>query len=216
MKKSVVQRNASIAHSNPKTRKTHMKKTIFALLLAAAVSCGLFSQEARADFISFTGTASANGASASQASTTVSFSNPWTVLSAPAPTGVFAGTGSSSATFTSFTFSGDGSGAACTTCPQTLWSFTKGVNSYSFTMTSITNFSTTSSTLSGAGAGYATVNGVRYLGSWSITSSSGSNFTYSFSFATSTVPDGGSAVALLGVGLTAVESVRRLLRRRSA
>src|ERR1700730_5627997 len=122
MKKSVVQRNASITTTTLKNRKINMKKTILALLVATAVSGGLFTQ-AKADDIAFSGVATANHDSSVTSPTTVSFSNPWTVV---ASNGIFAGTNGSSATMSPFTFTGDsGSGpVVCTSCPETQWSFT--------------------------------------------------------------------------------------------
>lgn len=86
-----------------------------------------------------------------------------------------------------------------------------GVHSYKFTLQSLSNM-TTHNNIAGAGVGFATVDGVNYSGTWSMNGQSGSQFN----FVVTTVPDGGSAVALLGVAMTGIEGLRRLLRRRSA
>jgi hypothetical protein len=213
MKKSAVQRNASITTTTLKNRKINMKKTILALLITSAFSCVLCS-EAKADEIALSGTATANHDSAFTSPTTVSFSNPWTVVGA---TGVFSGTtGVNTVVMTSVSFSGDSSIAsttgpmACTSCPEIQWSFNMGANHYEFHLVTLTS-ATTHGSIAMAGTGFAIVNSVSYAGTWSMNGNSGG-----FDFIVNKVPDGGSAVALLGVGLTAVESVRRLLKRRSA
>jgi protein with PEP-CTERM/exosortase system signal len=188
-----------------------MKKTILALLVTTAISCGLFSQ-AKADSISFNGVVTASGDSSTSSPTTMNFTNPWVVVGTPAPTGIFAGTAGSSVTMTNFTFTGDGSGAALSpNAPFVQWSFTMGANSYKFTLQSLSNM-TTHNNIAGAGVGFATVNGVNYSGTWSMNGTSGTQFN----FIVTTVPDGGSAIALLGVALTGIEGFRRVLRRRKA
>ena len=198
-----------------------MKKTILTLLAAGAVSCALFSQHALADSVSFAGgSASANHDSSVTSPTTVSFSSGWSVF---AGTGMFAGTAGSATTMSSFSFSGDSStgNATCTTCPETQWTFMSGGNTYSFILQGLTpgNMATRSGSIGGSGFGYVQVNsGPAISGTWSI-SGTGSNFNYGANFtfiSTTTVPDGGSAVALLGVALTGIEGFRRLLSRRSA
>jgi VPDSG-CTERM motif len=216
MKKSVVQRNASITTTTLNRKITTMKKTILTLLGVAAIGCALFSQQAYADSISFAGgSASATGDSSLSSPTTVSFSSGWSVF---AGNGIFAGTTGSATTMTSYSFTGDGAAAACTTCPETQWSFVSGGNTYSFTLTSLTNAATRAGSIAASGVGYVQVNGGSHIsGTWSMNGSgSGFNYGANFTFVSTTVPDGGSAVALLGVGLTAVEGVRRFLRRRSA
>src|ERR1700736_3170730 len=101
MKKSVVQRNASITTTTLKNRKINMKKTILALLITSAFSCVLCTQ-AKADQIALGGTATANHDSAFTSPTTVSFTNPWTVVGS---TGVFSGTNGQNVTMTAVSFS---------------------------------------------------------------------------------------------------------------
>jgi VPDSG-CTERM motif len=194
-----------------------MKKTILALLITSALSCVLFS-EARADSIAFNGVVTASDGDSSVTSpTTLTFTNPWTVVGTPAPSGIFAGTAGSSVTMTNFTFSGDGASAVITSpsTPFVYWHFTMGVNTYSFTLQGLSGAQVRtlgSTSITASGTGFATVNGVNYSGVWSLNGTSGTNFNFN----TTSVPDGGSAVALLGVALTGIEGFRRLLRRRSA
>jgi hypothetical protein len=196
---------------------TIMKKTILTLLGAAA--CALFTQQALADSISFAGgSASASGASG-VGTTTVSFSTGWSVFGTSGT--LFAGTAGSPTTMSSYSFSGDGTGAVCTTCPEVQWSFVSGGNTYSFTLQVLNNGHTTAGSIAASGTGFVTISGGPHAGTFSGTwsmSGTGSGFQYgaNFTFVSTTVPDGGSAVALLGVGLTAVESVRRILKRRNA
>jgi VPDSG-CTERM motif len=202
--------------TTPNRKKRTMKKTTITLLGAIALSCALFCQQALADSVSFAGgSSSASGASPGSPTITVSFSSGWSVF---AGNGIFSGTAGAPATISSYTFSGDGTGAACTTCPEVQWSFVSGGNTYSFTLTALNNAHTTSGSIAASGVGFAQINGGAHItGTWS-QNGTGSGFQYGagFTFVTSTVPDGGSAVALLGVGLTAVEGVRRVLRRRGA
>lgn len=195
-----------------------MKKGILALLGAAAISCALFSQQAYADSISFAGgSASATGDSSISSPTTVSFSSGWSVF---AGNGIFAGTAGAATTMTGYTFSGDGAAATCTSCPLVQWSFVSGGNTYMFTLTHLNNAATRSGSIAASGLGFVQINGGSHIaGTWSM-NGTGSGFHYdtNFTFVSTTVgnvPDGGSAVALLGIGLTAVESVRRRLRRRT-
>jgi hypothetical protein len=196
---------------------TTMKKTVLTIFGAVALSCALFSQQALADSVSFAfGSASASGDSSISSPTTVSFSTGWKVF---AGNGIFTGTAGASTVMSSYSFSGDGAAALCTTCPETQWSFVSGGNTYAFTLSSLTNAATRLGSISASGVGYVQVNGgAHILGTWSMNGTGGSNFQYgaNFTFVSTTVPDGGSAVALLGVALTGIEGFRRVLRRRSA
>src|ERR1700730_17119029 len=204
MKKSVVQRNASITTTTRKNRKIIMKKTVLALLVTAAISCGLFT-EAKADQIALGGTATSNHDSAFTSPTTVSFSNDWKVVGS---TGIFSGTNGQSVAMTSVSFSGDSSTAsttgpmACTSCPEIQWTFNLGANHYEFHLVTLTS-ATTHGSIAMAGTGFAIVNSVSYSGTWSMNGNSGG-----FNFIVNSVPDGGSAVALLGVALTGIEGFR--------
>src|SRR5690349_13382575 len=101
MKKSVVQKDASITTTTLKNRKlTTMKKTILALLATTALTCVALNT-AHADDIAFSGVATANQDSSVAGGATVTFSNPWTVIGS---TGIFAGTNGQSATMSTVSF----------------------------------------------------------------------------------------------------------------
>ena len=187
-----------------------MKKTIATLL--AATACALVTQHAYADSIGFIGSSSASGDSSKKSPTKISFANPWHVV---ASDGIFAGTNGAAVTMASFSFTGDGTNAVCTTCPLVQWQFTVGGNSYSFTLSSLDDASTRSGSIAASGTGFIMVNSTKYGATWAM-NGTGSKFKYKISFVTNTVPDGGSAVALLGVGLAAIEGVRRKIGARKA
>ena len=187
-----------------------MKKTILTLM---AVGVSALFTSVYADTIAFQGSAAASGNSSTSSPTTVSFSNPWTVVAESGA--LFAGTVGSSATMNSYTFSGDGSLATCTNCPLVQWSFSSGGNSYSFTLNSLTNAATRPGSIAASGLGILTINGTNYSATWAM-NGTGSNFKYKISFITNTVPDGGSAVALLGIGVAAIEGLRRKIGARKA
>jgi len=191
-------------------RKYKMKKTIAALL--AAGTCLLLTPHAHADSIGLEGASKASGDSSKKSPTTVSFSNPWHVVSSD---GIFAGTDTAAVTMASYSFTGDGTSAVCTNCPVVQWHFTYGGNTYSFTLTSLISATTRAGSLAASGTGTITVNSTTYSATWAM-NGSGSKFKYRISFITNTVPDGGSAVALLGIALCGIEVTRRLIQRRQA
>src|ERR1700687_1056813 len=157
MKKSVVQRNASITTTTLNRKITTMKKTILTLLGAAAIGCALFSQQAYADSISFAGgSASATGDSSTSSPTTVSFSSGWSVF---AGNGIFAGTTGSATTMTSYSFTGDSTtvNVVCTSCPEVQWSFVSGGNTYQFTLTALNSGATRSGSVAASGVGYVQI-----------------------------------------------------------
>lgn len=187
-----------------------MKKTITALLAAGA--CLLSTQLAHADSIGLQGSSSATGDSSKKSPTTVSFKNPWQVV---AGDGIFAGTIGSSVTMASFSFTGDGAAASCTNCPLVQWHFTSGGKNYSFNLISLTDASTRGGSIAASGTGFITIDGTKYGATWAM-NGTGSRFKYKISFVTNTIPDGGSAVALLGLALAGIEGARRLVRSRQA
>jgi hypothetical protein len=99
-----------------------------------------------------------------------------------------------------------------------LWTVTSGPNTFSFDLASSTIVSQSATFLNITGPG--TIHGTGFMdtpGVWSFTSTnaSGQNKT-DFTFTTDTsasAPDGGATVALLGLALTGLEGLRRLLRR---
>ena len=87
-------------------------------------------------------------------------------------------------------------------------------------------FNLSSSSISMQGGGSVTVNGTGTItgngfdvtsGTWSFTTQNPSaHARFSFSAATGSVPDGGSAVALLGIALVGIEGLRRGLQAKIA
>ena len=185
-----------------------MKKTILAILAAGSVA--LFGQQAYADSIAFSGTAtSSHDSSKGAGGSKITFKNNWKVI---ASDGVFDSTTGDAVTMHTVTFTGNGATAVCTTCPEIQWNFTAAGHSYSFTLQVLNSASTTKGAIAMNGNGFATVDGVNYTGIWSMNGTSGTKFN----FITTTVPDGGSAVALLGIALAGIEGVRRMIGARKA
>jgi hypothetical protein len=187
-----------------------MKKTILALLAVGATA--LFSS-VYADTIAFQGSSSSSGDSSKASPTTVSFGTNWTVVATSG--GLFSGVASGQAVnMHSFTFNGDGTGASCVGCPLVQWDFNNGT-AYSFTLNSLINAATRPGSIAASGIGVLSIGGTNYSASWAM-NGTGSKFQYKISFVTNTIPDGGSAVALLGIGLAVIEGVRRKIGARKA
>lgn len=120
--------------------------------------------------------------------------------------GDYAGTVGTSVTFNPFTF--DPGLAPSPVAPQ--WTFTIGPVTYSFDLEDVAVIAQTSSTLALEGSGIAKITGFDDTpGDWTL-SANRSGLSFSFSSTASTVvPDGGSAVALLGLGLGLVGIARK-------
>ncbi|MFO7690593.1 MAG: VPDSG-CTERM sorting domain-containing protein [Cryobacterium sp.] len=145
-----------------------------------------------------------------------------TVQSSPLPTGTYLGTQDTATFFSDFTF--DPFPAAGVT---PLWTFTKSGITYSFDYLVLGSLSregddvsSSISILNGTGTLYAT--GFDPTpGSFSLTAQGygalgGGESTFSFSasdVATATVPDPGSSMLLLGIGLIGVATARRRMKR---
>jgi hypothetical protein len=210
-------------HKNPKQKKKDkkMKKTILAAL--ATVSCALLAQQAHAftGSVQFGGAATASGASGAGI-TTITFTNPWHVLTGfNAPDGVYAGSDGTATTMMTFSFTGDGATAALTSSPVSPeWSFIFGGHTYTFDLEVLTNGHTQSGSMSFSGTGTAFIDGGQATAAnWSLQGSASGGFTFRLSSATTasaSTPDGGSAVALLGLAFAGIEGVRRMLQTRKA
>jgi hypothetical protein len=98
------------------------------------------------------------------------------------------------------------------------WSFNSGINplwsvgGFVFNLTSSAITAQNTSTVSASGSGIVTGNGFDpTAGTWYFSTQPGSiNSAFSFS-ASSEVPEGGSAVAMLGMGLLGIAGVRKKL-----
>src|SRR2546423_42603 len=194
-----------------------MKKTV-ALLAAAMIGGALLCQQASAAGI--TGGISLSGGPISVDTGDLSTANKiidfGTVTTSGTGTGTYAAVAGSTAvtTTTGFTFN-----PTLTPSPTlNVWSFNSGGVTYSFDLYSISTVS------QGAGGGveFLTIIGSGMLhvtgftdtvGSFIITANSAGG-TFSFSSSNGSVPDGGLTLALLGLGLTAVEGLRRTLLRK--
>ena len=197
----------------------NLTKTLTVLAIGL-LSCGLFCQQAQAitGDILFMGSATASGASGA-GTTTISFTNPWQVVAATG--GYLAVTFGTPATFNGFSFTGDGTGATLTAPVTPQWSFVFGGNTYTFDLLALTSGHVQSGSMAFTGTGTAFVNGGDASpANWSLEGSNSSGgFTFTLSSSTTGtigVPDGGSAVALLGIALAGIEGARRLIRSRKA
>jgi hypothetical protein len=180
-------------------------KMILAALATGFISCALFTQQAQAVMISgdiaFAGTAAYSPDTDSLATaTTVTAFSAVTVSSV-------------SGSFTSVALGSPVTMSAWTFNPSTatpgLWT----VGGFTFDLATSTIGSQTASMIDITGAGTLTGNGFDpTVGAWEFTSQSAlgrQHSTFSFSSDTVAVPDGGSAVALLGIALVGVEALRR-------
>jgi hypothetical protein len=196
----------------------NLSKTILALLATGIVSCALFSPQAQAvtiqGQISFAGQVRLNSPSLAAATKV----NQWRDIFGnnsghsnvvAGATGDFSGIagGTLSAFHNGWNF---GSGGPQTT----LWS----VGGFTFDLLSSTIIMQTASDLTITGTGTISGNGFEVTpGTWDfqITNAGGRNHaTFAFVASTSAqgVPDGGSAVALLGIALAGIEIVRRKIK----
>lgn len=188
-----------------------MKKTILTLVIAGCAA--LISQQAYAvtGSIEFGGSMSG---STKKGTTTITFTNPWSVIIGDGDyAGVPAGT---SATFNSFAYTGTGATATLVAPVTPQWTFTYLGVTYSFDLSALSNAVLTSTSFTASGTGTANKGTDSSPAVWSI-QGNGSKFVFKFSSSTTTaVPDGGSAVALLGIALAGIEGARRMIRARKA
>ena len=197
----------------------HLTKTILAVLVTGFISSALFSQQAEATMINgdigFTGSVTFDTNSLDTATRV----NEWRDAN---------GMGPNHSTVSSTT--GDFNVIALGTQANmaTPWIFNPSTNTpglwsvggFTFNLLSSTIVMQNASTLSISGMGTITGGGFDPTpGEWAFTTqSSGGKTRTSFTFSANvnTIPDGGSAVGLLGIALTGIEVLRRRLRRRQA
>ena len=191
-----------------------LSKTILAVLATGVLSCGLFSQQAQATPINgniqFAGEVAFDTNSLATATQVVTwfdiFHNPGftSVTSASGVIGLFVSSGDP-ATMSPWTFNPS-------MATPNLWS----VGGFTFNLASSTVVTQNATTLVIEGTGIVSGNGFDpTVMDWSFTTQSAggkTRTTFSFSANGATVPDGGSAVALLGLALTGIEVLRRRLR----
>jgi hypothetical protein len=201
-------------------------KSLLAGLIAMVVAAG-FALSAEATLINGTiGFTSADnhpgaggGGSVTQlgTNTTITFNNP---LSVDFGIGDFTGTSGSDVTFTDFTFSGSGNTATLvggSVIP--LWTFTTGTATYSFDLLSLMSATFTAggnNALDLSGEGIMHITGFEDTIATFSLHANGHVFTFDILQAGNAangqaVPDAGSAVSLLGLGLLGLEVLRRKL-----
>ena len=181
-----------------------MKKTFLAVLAIGALSSALFSQQAQATtingIINFAGAVRLNGPFGTATAVTA-WLNPHVEAGS---TGDFA----SIPVNTPVAFTAPWQFSPSVPVPA-LWS----VAGFTFDLLSSTVIMHTNSVLAIEGTGVVSGNGFTPTQmTWSFTTQRRGGSTFSFSATGATVPDGGSAVALLGLALTGLEVVRRKLR----
>jgi VPDSG-CTERM motif len=199
----------------------NLSKTMLAVLATGLLSCGLFCQKAHAfnGSVEFFGSARASGNSGG-GTTTIFFTNPWSVI---AGDGAYTGSVGSAALMTDFSFTGTGNGAALSlpggVIPEWSFSFNNGSgnHTYTFDLLALIDGTTTSGGMSLSGTGLAYIDGADpTFATWAL-QGSGTGFKFKFSSSTTTaVPDGGSAVALLGIAFAGIEIARRKIKAKTA
>ncbi len=195
-------------------------KTILASIATIIISGAILSHQAQATPITgeidMGGTVTLDSIFLGSATQTLGYAS---ITVGGVPTGSFAGTVGDSVTWTNFGWS-----PFFSTPP--LWSFTDvGTGyTYSFDLNSIPFVFQNNNFLNMLGVGTLDITGpgspyTPTIGLWSFTISNpggGAHQNFEFTFANSQVsvptPDGGSAVALLGVAIAGIEILRRKLR----
>jgi hypothetical protein len=185
----------------------NMKKIILAILATAFVTAQAY---AFSGTIGFDGTLTQTTV---LGVTTNHFNNPWMTHSS-GNTGDYAVVNAAtSTTMTNFSFTGNNSFSPILLggpiAPQ--WTFVFGGVTYSFDLVSLTSAFSTARGIIEVGTGIAHIGGQSENAVWSI-DGTGNAFHFTASIHTTAIPDGGSAVALLGLALAGVEVLRRKLR----
>ena len=193
-----------------------LSKTLLAILTTGMLSCGLFSQQAHATAIqgniNFAGSVHLNNNNLALATSVVtwldSFNNAGKSTVVPGNDGDFAGipAGTSATMAQPWTFNPS---APC----LGLWS----VGGFTFDLVTATVVSQSNTFLNVLGTGIVSGNGfdpTQATWSFTVNNSNGRpKIMFSFAANADAVPDGGSAVALLGLTLTGLEVLRRKLKR---
>ena len=195
-----------------------MNKTISPMLATLAVAllgCGVLCEHAQAvampinGTIEFGGSATASGASPGSP-VTIQFTNPWQVIQG---FGAYSGvTHLTPATFTNFDFTGDGSSAVLSAPPIVpLWSFSFGGKNFSFDLETLLNGHVEAGAMSLSGTGTAHADGFDdTFAVWSV-SGTGTDFAFRMTSHTTAVPETGTTMTLLAIGLGGIVMLRRRL-----
>jgi hypothetical protein len=191
----------------------NLSKTMLAVLAAGAISCVLFSEQAQAVTItggvSMSGGYTTNTGNLNTATAFTSFTGVFLSSVSGSYTPVPVGGGSPVVTMIPFSFNPFPGGGVIP-----LWSFAYLGVTYSFDLTALTSMMQPGDdTLTLKGHGILHISGFQdTVGSWLFTANQAGG-TFSFSSSNAAVPDGGTTVALLGLGLAGVGVLRRKLRR---
>lgn len=191
-------------------------KTLLATVAFALLACAAFAPQAQAipitGRIDFGGIANVNTGNPGTATAFTGFSNvSVSNFGAISPTGAYAGLGGTTGvTMNPFSFNPFVAPAG------PLWTFMSGGVTYSFNLTGLSSVMQSPFGLIVSGYGSATITGgmTAYeatAGTFTISMQSGGSPNFSFS-ADSLVPEGGSALALLGMALLGVEIFRRKVK----
>jgi len=196
-----------------------LSKSVLAVLGTAALVSGLLSQSAQA--VPINGSIGFNGSGSGTttgATSTLTFNNPMTVdIRIGDYAGIPVGT---TANFAPISWTGSGNSAVLTSANSPEWTLTSGGTTYTFNLLSLTNASLQAGAVSLSGQGVATISGAINRDPTFATFSvqgTGNSFTFtivqsSTSASGRAVPDGGSAIALLGAAVMGLEVLRRKLR----
>lgn len=201
-----------------------VSKAALIAVVAAVVGGAVLSQPAHA--VAINGTISFTGGSGSivansplPGQTTVDFLL-GDLFNVNSGLGDYSGAVGGSSNFTDITYTGTGPAVVLVSSNSPEWSFTLGATTYTYNLLALTNVTFTpgpTNSLTINGTGVATITGFDpTLASFSL-QGTGSNFSFQIFQASDTavgerVPDGGSAMALLGLALAGVEGLRRKLR----
>ena len=161
------------------------------------------------------GTGVGTGSPAGSTGGTLTFNNPMTVdIRIGDYAGVPMGTTSN---FLPISWTGNGAGAVLTSVNSPEWTFTSGGTTYTFNLLALSNASIGGGSVSLSGTGTASITGAinrdLTFASFSV-QGTGNNFTFQIVQTSTTgsgqaVPEGGSAICLLGLGLMALVGARK-------
>jgi hypothetical protein len=188
----------------------NLPKSILAVVATALISCSLFSEQAQA--VPVTGLVRFSGNTTVDAARTefLSFTNVFVQNGAPNATGDFAGSQGSSVIMSGFQYNPF-------TAPVTpLWSFVFGGTTFSFDLNTASVVQNLNNFISISGSGIMYASGAitrdPTFGLFTLTATNtDGGFEFGFASETRAAPEGGSALALLGIALVGVEALRRKL-----
>jgi hypothetical protein len=186
-------------------------KTFLALVAGGLLLCHQTKAQTINGSIEFFGSASADHASGTGLTTTMSFTNPWhTLATTGSYNGVLTGTDT---TFNGFSFMDDGTAAVLIGHDSPIWTFTFGGNAYSFDLLALTNGHVEAGSMAFTGMGIAHITGFTDTPASFALQGAGTGFNFTLSSSsTGTIPEGNTtALVVLGLVLIGVVTLRRKL-----